>query len=859
MNTVCPKVFTPSDVPLDPAVTLTVDSNPFVSIFLRCKRKVAATLAGLAVKNRLPVYSCQCVSSLVLALKTRMAMPLQTLTDDVVNLYHGALCRVYNWSNLWDDGDLCSRPNITDAQLISPMQFSKWVESFPKQKRTMYIQAKQDLDLGRKVIRFNREAFVKFEPYLKHADGFVNTFDPRLIVKFDPTYNALIGPYFRAFGLHLKDNLLPVVNTSNLHEIGFLSFVKPRRYSYASGLDASDLGFWFHYWTNVLDFVEDNQPLNQSQIFQRNLLKVQDEPPVTVTHRLVAIECDGSRFDGHKCTQLKEVNDAFVTRFFHKRYQHTISVAMAAVRDTKLKVKTIDACVEFSANGRQPSGHTNTSADNTQMSCAILEHGFSLLETHTPLRVFAATIALGDDTAALALVPLAALPYVQSSFVKAFADFNHKGEVLMHDKFNLRKLSFCSGYFYPVIKDNSPTSLWAPKIGRILSKLAWSKDPQVDPADFIFTVLQGYRHLFPAIPILRQYYSTMNLILTRMGAKIIVIPVEFEHKFTTKLTGFKADPQASLFFDSNFGYPLGTTIAAEHYISNLTEFQLMDHPSIDAIVDVDCPVDPKLDSGKCVSDSCLQGQYFTYWDDIRRVVTDTWANAKELMRAHWGVFEQRERVAAGIGNTFTGCSQFWQFWNFIKKGPDIYLAWFDTVFPSHGPTPFTRPANYHILKEFLMVVFSSFWEAEGLNITRVCRAISFFLFSSPFVGWWAFLFGGLLNNIAFEWPCLIGPVLEESLREIDRKIGVPVTTAYLICVETLQNANTSPQLILLLMYKTWLHGYFLRRGDLLQRIRRHLFWNLFCLFCVGPVADHFLIPEQSWFTIRNIMPCNYYC
>lgn len=857
VHSVCPKEFESKPIALDRSTKITLDGVDFTHSEFpldQCKRKIAARLAGFGVKSRPPVYSCQCLNALALAFKTRLGMELNQPTDDMVVEYMSCLKTVYDWSNVLNENIVSITRSageyvIQFTKQIVPMPVLEWLLGFPGPKRLMYSNTNNKLELGRVLVSVKREGFVKFEPYMKSDGEVVEEFDPRLIINFDPTYNVVVGPYMKAAGNFMKLELLPCVNTENLVEVGFVTQAVPRRYSYASGLNAGSLGYWFDHWLSVLSPPGVTVPIPSLQANSARYLP-------RVGYTLIGIESDGSRFDGHKHASFKVVNDKFMVGMFKRPDQRRLAILLAATMDAKFEVRTRNTkqrlCCQ--TKGRQSSGHVNTSVDNSQMSTAIIEHCFRLLNAIDPrLVIYAAVIALGDDTAILCYMPNVLIPFVTDTFTRGYSDFCHEGEVKVHSFHNIRQLSFCSGYFYPTLKNGVPASLWAPKIGRILSRLSWCKDPHVRPEDFVYSVLMGYRYVFPAIPVLEAFYKSLVTILKKKGANVIKLPVEYDHKFSLQNDDdqFRFDHHSYLYFDRNFGYPECTAIRASYYISQLTSFEMLDHPSIMDIVNIDCPLKGRLRTGRFLTDRVVGNPSTGLWDDIRRNALSAWSTTIQFSKDVWGFFEHPEYVAFIKGLVNSGVP--------TVMSASVFNVFTEVVHPlatAYGEP--TTPQSVFILK----LAYDYFMDLASGKFSLIPILIS--LYRSA----WFYKFSGLtaaLINLPFayfvghNYAAMGAPIVEEILREYVDNRYFPTFSFFLFAAETMQVYRSFPTPLgfcLGLMGKFFTHMWFLRRGDLKTRIQRHMLFNVITNLTEMTWNPSFAGSALLSIDIRNKIPCN---
>lgn len=870
VHNICPKEFVPDTKPIDSASTITVAGADYTNTILpptACRRKIAAQLAGFGVKNRLPVYSCQCPSALYLAFRTRMAMPLAAPTQIAIENYRLAMNRLFKSIACYEDGqniDARTNGTVPACYQIHPMTFSQWAADFPGPKREMYAKALDNLFKGTAIISYKREMFVKFEPYMKHNGTTVSTFDPRLIIKFDPTYNVTVGPFLKAFGNlmkggsglldHEQTGLFPCVTIENMHQCGFVNPAIPRRYTYASGLDAADVGRWFTHWSIFLDDGRIAPPMHGDDSQWTGIRQMADLMLADYQNGYVAVavEVDGSRFDGHKHAAIKVVHNWLISRFFPAPLSTQLFRHLTATLDTDVRVKTEIGEVKCFSAGRQQSGHVNTSVDNTLQVMGMTEEALFNLENALRdmglelWQIFAAIIALGDDMAALLFLPRRAVPMIAEYFTNAYAAYGHVAEVQVYTGQNIGRLSFCSGYFYPVIRQGHQLHLWAPKIGRVLSRLSWSKDPDVRPEDFIYSVLQGYSCLMPAIPVLSAFYHTLVHILHKKGAKLIQLPREYEAKFNTKLRGFKIDTSNYTKLDTVLGYYPGSIAAAEYHISTLTDFTLIDHYSVEHIVDVDCPVKRTDEIGKFIVDPVLGAPKPTLADIIRFKLTSAWGILWEKGRQHWGYFARADFLAfmksmpvsmtsiSATAAVTAGAFLSWDIWD--PREPVTYNT--------KGPHPIKQAVS--LLVAPFIDALDGVFHLVPITMTAICC-----YFHSQYIGPQAW-FSMLTMYFGANYALFGAPYLEEAARQIDSYFPswCPPFSIWITLAETDQAlaqlaafyATTNMTYyedvwtIFWLSYKIWTHCFHIPSGgDYKGRVIKHWWFNQMAIIFVDPL------------------------
>lgn len=609
LRTVCVTEFEKRIVEQDPSTILTFNDSKVDFLPNDCTSKVAAVQAGHVARLRTPIYSCQCENSLIVAMQNRLGFLNNEVDDVIFQQYKDALLRSFEFSSvayLGDDNGRCLW-----ALKFNLTPFAVWLKNFPQTKQLLYRKAREDLDLGIKNVSPRMESFVKFEPYMKSDGDNINRFNPRLIVKFDDTFLVSLGPFYHALGNFIKNEVFPPCHDT-------LSLTSPRKYVYASGMTADQLGDWYKYWKDYM---------SNSACFELYDINLRD-------FRLISLEGDCSSFDGHKLKEIKEINDD-VNMTMYCKDDLSIKFLMGTTRNTLISNRLRNGGrLVFKTNGRHQSGHASTSVDNSETNIALTERAFHNFVKFHGKPIFGVTIVLGDDNASLLLVHNSVDLHTFKKFIVAqYVAINQELELVVHTSPDC--VSFCSGYFYRVSYGIEERYLWAPKIGRVLSRLCWCKDPLVNPIDFIYTVLLGYRYLFPAVPILAEFFESLMTICTERHAKEIVISKDWEHKITTHVKGYSfSDSIHQQFFDI-YGLSSYDIYMLSTYYKQLDKFTTVDLPQLTMILDRDLPI--KCDS-KPLKDNARLNQPNYWFVRAKSFMNEMW---KMRYGVNWAKFERR--------------------------------------------------------------------------------------------------------------------------------------------------------------------------------------------------------------------------
>jgi hypothetical protein len=787
VNTVCPsKLFTLAeleDKTLDESSKLTVDGYDEAVPASCCVPKPAAILGVFGLYRRLPVYSCQCHAALHLALRNRLGFALGSPPlEEVQRRYKAALARVlYKLIKLTPSGGFVPiRPVVP----FSPTTFALWVSKYPAYKADIFRDAYNKLLNGVVLPSIERSAFVKFEPGFKAEHDFVAPFIPRAIVSYDPTAVVTMGPTYDKYTKIIKSAMAPVVAGDSNRPFVFGGV--DRIYHYMSGLTAEEIGDWHR---KNIDWLHTH----------------------TDDYVLLIMECDGSRFDGHKHAWYKQC---------HMELEIVLGMpAEAAQLNAKLlhtTTKTIckrkcclRSTVEFSAKGRQQSGHLNTSIDNSKQNAAIAEDALYQLSKKYVTRCIDGV--LGDDNIAYLAVmkrhrmgashPDFKPEMLQDLMIQVAADHKHDYEVQIHTDVN--QASFCSGYFYPVDRwDGSKfvaTYVWMPKIGRILYKLGWCHDFQVDPLSHCRSVFFAFEPAMRAIPILRALCSRV-MDLTD-GHPLTPIPSDYQHKFMPKRISSYSEDSLSFMMQVYSLNPVEVCQLEQFLLSSRPG--LIDHPLLDKIIDHDLPCNK---------------------------MTRQYSGLTRVNKFHWlrSLFMDGAKY---LGNA----------WKFLRPEPVAEvvgsMTWFTMLWNSRrvtqlGSLGIDAFLSIPIIRNLVLIT-------PNVTSTHIKTAAALFLAGSMWTIPWLIRLCPPLAAVAClfhqynsveAYSVFVAPVVEEWIK------SYPFFKKWFFLVEFLINdvhpfvhTGVDPvwqYMVFMLASRYIMHNYFFTGTTLLARVKNHFSWNV---------------------------------
>lgn len=528
-----------------------------------CDRKVACCLVGLAARNRLPVYSCQCGYSAARAVNMRL-MPPQTSKfgkGPAPNLY---------------------RKNVKELlgeylpQKITPVSNSVWLSTFDSLKRARY-QTKITQNLSEKPnYKIPVEIFVKLEAYFKHSMPTLSLLKPRSIGNVNEDISVVTGPVDHAVGLSYKKisrkkfNKLAYNQDKNFDWTGNKNRLEML---YTSGFNSDELG-------DLYDSI--------TQKLSRELVTLHEKFP-NKEFNFKIIEQDGATWEKSMSKLIQDPIDEEIIDRLDGQLKDHYTQCRNVLKDPVFKYDNKGHFIYAKPGCKQVSGCSATSTGNSVADYCVVKTQCDI----TFLIYNGYMLVLGDDSLVFLIFSNDKNPN-DTKIIKSFVDVgNTLGfvmEVKLHNSFYTP--SFCSGYFYPVTRNGERRLMWAPKMGRLISKIGWYKDSKVNPAVYVRSVNYGMRGWLKPIPILSEIYSKHDSLnsaiidLKGYGIKGIETNIHKPEVFDNNTIS----PDIYDFFNEVYGLDTIEVSNFCRYIEEIDLPNLLDHPVLDKILEVDVPV-----------------------------------------------------------------------------------------------------------------------------------------------------------------------------------------------------------------------------------------------------------------------------
>lgn len=413
------------------------------------------------------------------------------------------------------------------------LTFNQWNQRFPASARAIHQKTLLKLKAGVFLTQsklHSRSSFVKREKTLKYPPG-----DPRLIQGASDPYKVLVSPWV----ISLSNKLKKIWNSDH--------FIY-----YTSGANANALGRWY------------------DAVFNRPGLK--------------AVSTDGSRWDAHmsRLIQYLELDVYKYMGLPHRKYK--------LMRDAIKKRGVTKNGLYYVVDGTRASGDPNTSCGNSLINGLMHCYQYCMSSGNTPeilyrqSQIFRASwcaAVLGDDNAC-AMHELDIENF--QSDVHIFNQLGFKMEINVHK--HLYQLDYCSGRFYP----STVGTIWAPSIGRMLSKAGWflHNNARMDgPALNRAMALSFYKDV-QHVPILCEYINKLYDLTAGVRPDIRLLRELQSNRAHVEVIG-KPIPDSFRFMEEVYGLVAEPLVTLKWLINGISQlpYQLT-HPAIEQFVLQDC-------------------------------------------------------------------------------------------------------------------------------------------------------------------------------------------------------------------------------------------------------------------------------
>lgn len=421
---------------------------------------------------------------------------------------------------------------LNQGRKIRPMPREQWLRRFPPARRAMLEEAWDQMRReGYTLEQLSMVLFfVKAESILKCYPEYTELYEPRAIQGSTPGYQNLHGPFTLAYA-----NCLKV--TWGRQEDG-----EYWQLAYSSGMNATELGRWFEE--------------GAAHLFNKY-------------GRIGIGKGDAERFDMHLHLDGLRVEMRIYSHYTTRKQQRIMEAQLKTVATGPFGIK-------FNYVGRRGSGRSNTSSGNTTINGGCYGNAYKKLKVQD----YRANIQ-GDDN--ITIMPWTDLLRVKEHIA---IEFKRYGFILKFEiSDSLYDAEFCSGRFYPTDRG----TIFGPKIGRILTKLYYSKTelPTLNQqAEWLRGVALGAVHDHNHIPILRTLHAKVLNLTEGVKAKPI-------NEINAPHVERPANPCAETYImlEHIYGVPKHHFDDVEAFIwDNMkTACCTITHPVLQTILDVDVP------------------------------------------------------------------------------------------------------------------------------------------------------------------------------------------------------------------------------------------------------------------------------
>lgn len=463
--------------PLAPKAAVSVNPALHTSNF-GCRPKHGATLCGISFAQRMPVQPRACVHNEFLAVRNRVTMPVGVTIPLVV----GGKTAAQHIEDAWEE---LTRDTMEDIwESLKPVhgyeprsvRYSEWLKRFPKARREAFLKARSTSDVLEEGDYASRKSFVKREFLLKIDDEGPYDLSPRLIQGAKELFQSDTGPWTLGLSKYVAKTWSVDLDSPVI---------------YTSGLTSNELGDLFY--TTVMYYI-------------------------TTHGSCVVFEDDFSFFDGSITLPAVKYKLKLYNKFHPPK-----RTARALSKQVECRGKTPHG-VKYKDEAKTKSGDGDTSVGNTIYNQSVHLHTIKKSSKKTAKEVYdnMTTIVLGDDN----------LMITHLSFAQYIADAEPLLRQLglvpkMKRVDDWRLAEYCSGWFYP----SSSGYVYGPKIGRTLTKSAWSRQPEANPQAWAKAVALGLKRDTAHIPITRALVARVLELTENVDARAYY---DFDHVDTLR-------------------------------------------------------------------------------------------------------------------------------------------------------------------------------------------------------------------------------------------------------------------------------------------------------------------------------------
>lgn len=528
-----------------------VDSECFVHMppTPPCPPRTVAWLYGAAADYHPPTVNLQCNHNAYAAICGRMLFAGKVPWSDQRSGWRALCAHVTATEFPWVHGGGGRIP-------IEATPFDTWASRFPAPRRRDFYEARESLRDGGRT-HFGVSLFVKIEGVPKRCPlaswpayseaasdrlslGPASRTWPRPIQSRMPTFVVQTAPWIHAMGdlVASRWHWLAAATGNTSDPITHTS-----RITYASGLNARDLGAWLE--AALARFASDA------------------DPPVCA-------ENDVGQYDGSLRRGAMALEKLLFGRFRLPR--HVFELVTRKRRGGRNRGPDGFGSVSYSLVYRRLSGDSWTSVMNSMINAAIHEY---LDASHSIWM-----IVLGDDNA---LVGPASAVHTVAAAVRAFGPLHG-----LDFKFVVRTspddLEFCSGVFW----HSTAGRLWGPKPGRVISKTFFSvrQYNPVEAAAWVRGVCMSMRNDVQHIPVLRVFVARLLALTHGLRA----MAVDREHRIHAPAA---AQPVEATWSQAARRYGCGVSdlVELEDWLSaHVALGAVLTHPLLHRICSIDVPL-----------------------------------------------------------------------------------------------------------------------------------------------------------------------------------------------------------------------------------------------------------------------------
>jgi hypothetical protein len=200
---------------------------------------------------------------------------------------------------------------------------------------------------------------------------------------------------------------------------------------------------------------------------------------------------------------------------------------------------------------------------------------------HMATKSIFTVLIIGDDNKQFFCQEIS--KFIENSLIDAFTLLGHEPKVFIRGEYHSE---YCSGRFYP----STVGEIWGPKIGRLVAKTFWTDDKMtfLRARQHLRGIALGFKDDVNHIPVARAVVGKILQITEPLG-NVKIVRQDYSIRVAQRGDA-NVDTYAML--ESIYGLTKSQLDSLELYISQVDTLpHFINHPVMDVICSIDCPVD----------------------------------------------------------------------------------------------------------------------------------------------------------------------------------------------------------------------------------------------------------------------------